>query len=225
MKLVIETSNRQASMVVEKNGQICEFQMENDSRQSSHLLPMVEQNLSSLSIEPKDIDSFYVHIGPGSSTGLRMGVAMAQGWAAVFPKVKFFAVKLEEMALAALNDWNPDCAQAYLLSDAFAGQVFIQSYVKSGNRNRFVLEGDLNLTSLNALENIKTDAAIIEDLGVLKTKQSWPESLQWSDQLFPNAKWTYKAGLVLKESSEIEKIDVRYLKPTSAELRWKAKEK
>lgn len=222
MKLVIETSNRQASMLVESRDGIREIQMNAEQRQSSHLLPLTQQLLSDANCAPNEVEAFYVHTGPGSSTGLRMGVAMAQGWAAVYPEVKFYAVHLEAMAREVLNSWNPDKDQAYLLADAFAGQVFIQSFIKSSTG--FEYDGLLQLKDRNALNDLKDDAAIIEDLGHLKGKQSWSENWVWFDGLFPHAKWVHQAGLKLEEPSDIHKMDVRYLKATSAELKWQERE-
>jgi tRNA A37 threonylcarbamoyladenosine modification protein TsaB len=148
---------------------------------------------------------------------------MAQGWAAVYPSVKFYDIHLEALALEVLNLWNPEKNQAYLLADAFAGQVFIQSFVKT--TSGFEYDGVLQLKDRNALNELNSDAAIVDDLGFLKKKQTWPQSWVWFDGVFPHAKWVYRAGLKTMEASDIHQMDVRYLKATSAELKWQEKEK
>lgn len=222
MKLVLETSNRQASMLLETHQGTYDLQMSEDQRQSSHLLPMVETLLAQQQLKASQIESFYVHTGPGSSTGLRMGVAMAQGWAAVYPKVRFYEVHLEAMALEVLNNWMPDKQHAYLLADAFAGQVFIQSFVKK--TNGFQFEGSLQLKSRSVLEELNPDAAIVDDLGFLKKKQTWPQTWIWYEGVFPHAIWVHRAGSEITTPSDIHNMDVRYLKATSAELKWQEKE-
>lgn len=218
MKIALETSKRRASLSVEKAGEVHFFEMAEDERQSSHLLTMVKSKLESLDIKPSDVESFILHIGPGSSTGLRMGIAMAQGWAAVFPKVIFKGIHLESMALELLNTWKPAKSRAYLLADAFAGQVFVQSFIKDGES--FTFEGELKLIEKGDLESLEKDAAIIDDLGFLKEKIDWPSTYEWSSLDFPNAKWVALGERHHSDADRIEEMDVRYLKVTSAELNW-----
>ena len=54
---------------------------------SQTLLPMVEHLLQGCSLTPADLDLIAVAAGPGSFTGLRIGVATAKGlaWAAQRP--------------------------------------------------------------------------------------------------------------------------------------------
>lgn len=47
---------------------------------SQTLLPMVEHLLQAGSLTPADLDLIAVAAGPGSFTGLRIGVATAKGW-------------------------------------------------------------------------------------------------------------------------------------------------
>lgn len=48
--------------------------------QSRILIPQIETLLKSIRWTPQDIDALYVCVGPGSFTGLRMGISVAKAW-------------------------------------------------------------------------------------------------------------------------------------------------
>src|SRR5437762_2554525 len=49
-------------------------------RRITNALPLVEQSLLDAGVEREQIDSLAIGIGPGSYTGIRSAIAMAQGW-------------------------------------------------------------------------------------------------------------------------------------------------
>jgi hypothetical protein len=66
--------------------------------------------------------------------------------------------------------------------------------------------------------------ATIADLGALKAKETWPESWSWFDGLCPHSK---EVLLVAKSGdylADIQTLDVRYLKKTSAEINWEKRQ-
>lgn len=50
-------------------------------RQAAILVPLIEQGLQALNWDVKDVDAIVVNTGPGSYTGLRVGVSTAKGLA------------------------------------------------------------------------------------------------------------------------------------------------
>lgn len=58
-----------------------EILIENGNTHSENLLPMVEDLLNKFKLTPKDIDLFACTAGPGSFTGVRIGVATVKGLA------------------------------------------------------------------------------------------------------------------------------------------------
>ena len=60
---------------------LAEYTIENGNTHSENLLPMVEELLNKFNLTPKDIDLFACTAGPGSFTGVRIGVATIKGLA------------------------------------------------------------------------------------------------------------------------------------------------
>jgi tRNA threonylcarbamoyladenosine biosynthesis protein TsaB len=78
--LGIDTTAVAASVALVKDGKILsEFYTNVGLQHSRTLMPMIESMLSCCGIAPNQIDRFGVTVGPGSFTGLRIGMATAKG--------------------------------------------------------------------------------------------------------------------------------------------------
>lgn len=85
MKILgIDTSSNASSVaVIEDNKLICEYTVNTKTTHSQKLMPMIENMLSMSEVNIKDIDAIAICIGPGSFTGLRIGMATAKAIAHV----------------------------------------------------------------------------------------------------------------------------------------------
>lgn len=83
MKLLsIESSANPASCAVTEDGRLLgEFFIHTRLTHSETLLPMVQSLLAALKLTPGDIDAYAVSAGPGSFTGVRIGVSAVKGLA------------------------------------------------------------------------------------------------------------------------------------------------
>ncbi len=80
--LAIESSGAVASVAVWEGGETkVEFSLNDGRTHSEKLMPLVQRALSELSLELRAINAVAVSVGPGSFTGLRIGVATANALA------------------------------------------------------------------------------------------------------------------------------------------------
>ena len=80
--LGIESSAGPASAAVVRDGRLLgEFFVNTKQTHSQTLMPMVEALLSNLGLRAGDLDCVAAANGPGSFTGIRIGVAAAKGLA------------------------------------------------------------------------------------------------------------------------------------------------
>ncbi len=78
--LAIETSTKSLSMAIADDEKVlAEYKGDAILRHSHDLIPNIESMLKKLKLELIDIDSFAISIGPGSFTGLRIGVSILKG--------------------------------------------------------------------------------------------------------------------------------------------------
>lgn len=97
--------------------------------QSARLLPMIEEALAKSRLAYKDLSAVATTIGPGSFTGIRVGLAAARGigFAANIPVLGF--TTLEVLYFAAL----PEAGKQKILAviNAGKGEVYYQHYETS----------------------------------------------------------------------------------------------
>jgi tRNA threonylcarbamoyl adenosine modification protein YeaZ len=95
------------------------------------LLPVVDSLFQAAKRDLSEIGAIGVTRGPGSFTGIRIGVATAKGLAYGFD-VPLIAVNTLEAMAAALLDANPDLELAVPVLDARRGELFAAVYHRAG---------------------------------------------------------------------------------------------
>jgi tRNA threonylcarbamoyladenosine biosynthesis protein TsaB len=143
--LAIDTSTSSLTVaVLEKGKAIRELSTYADRNHSIGLLPNIEELLASLALKPKVLQAITVGIGPGSYTGVRIGVTAAKtfAWSLGLPLIAISS--LEAMALGgkryeskAETDTDPDVVRDrttwYIpLMDARRQQAFTAIYESRG---------------------------------------------------------------------------------------------
>ena len=83
MKILAFDSTAKVASVAVTEGEktLAVYSIDNGLTQSELLLPMAEATLNSLRISFSDIDAYAVTVGPGSFTGVRIGVSLVKGLA------------------------------------------------------------------------------------------------------------------------------------------------
>ena len=103
--LAIDTSSMMSSICVLEDGKILgEFNLNQDMTHAKNLLPMTQILLDGLDINLEEIDLFAVGIGPGSFTGLRIGISAVKTLAQVLDKKIIGVSSMEAMAYGVLSD-------------------------------------------------------------------------------------------------------------------------
>ena len=127
--LALESSAKAASCaVLEDGGVLASAWQATGLTHSRTLLPMVEDMLKNSELSIQDIDAVAIAAGPGSFTGLRIGIAAVKGlaWAAEKPCIP--ASTLEAMAWPlAYLEGNIVCAM-----DARRQQIYNAAFLAEG---------------------------------------------------------------------------------------------
>jgi tRNA threonylcarbamoyladenosine biosynthesis protein TsaB len=123
--LAVETSAKVASVAIwEETGLLCEFTTNHKLTHSQQLLPMIDSALKSVSMKLDDIDIFAVAEGPGSFTGLRIGITTVKAFSYTLEKPVITVNTLDALAYNISPDLNNVCS----MLDARNNQVFSGIY-------------------------------------------------------------------------------------------------
>lgn len=121
--LGIETSAKAVSAALSRNGElVAECSQRSGLTHSRTLLPMISDMLKNTETPREAIDAVAVAVGPGSFTGIRIGVSTAKGLCWGLDKPAIGVSTLE--AMAALVSFLPEETVICPVMDARRGQVY-----------------------------------------------------------------------------------------------------
>lgn len=190
---------------------------------SERLMPAIAQMTETIGIQPEELDRIAVAYGPGSYTGLRIGVTIAKTLAWTLKKE---LVGVSSLEIVAQNGryFNGYIAPFF---DARRGQVFAGLYRSSGGRVESVAADQLLLMKdwLPKLERLDEPVLFLSnDLGI------WRETLekyQWAHlgtatQNSPRPAELARLGLEKEPVSDMHHFLPVYLRMAEAEAKWLA---
>ena len=127
--LFIDTSTLYLNIAIIDNNKIVfnhKEQVEKDM--SSKIIPIIDKGFKECSLNIKDIDKIFVVNGPGSFTGIRIGITIA--------KVYAWALNLDIITVSSLEAMSISCDEKtnhIPMLDARRGYVFAGIFDKDSN--------------------------------------------------------------------------------------------
>jgi len=130
MKILgLDTSSKYLSLGIYDNDKIYEYTLETGRKLSALIMPSIDRVLRSLGLEARDMDYFACGLGPGSFTGIRVGLATVKGlsWS-----VKKPTVGVSTLDILALNAQNHP---GYIIPviDAKRNLIYASIYTMQGH--------------------------------------------------------------------------------------------
>lgn len=155
--LSIETTGPISSVALYRDGIVTEIRNEDQYSHLKQLMPMVNYLLKEEKTDPIQIDAIAVSQGPGSFTGIRIGMVSAKGLAQVWNKP---IVEVPTLASFAFRDYSWEDGKRLLycpVLDAKMHQVYAAAYEKN-NRAPIVRGGAYDMRDfLDALRGAAED--------------------------------------------------------------------
>ena len=175
MILALNTAFMTANIgLILNNGERVESTIDAKSKHSENVLKTVDELLNKCNEKIQNVDEIAVVVGPGSFTGIRIGVALAKGFGSVNDNLKLLPISsLELMAYIYLQKHSNDFVCVLnALSNLFFVCEFDSNGIKLSNermidreeldkikKKKVCLTGDLNLENADYVE-ITTDALL-----------------------------------------------------------------
>ena len=186
------------------------------------------------------LDVFAVSAGPGSFTGLRVGLTAAKGWAEVYRKPVVGVSSLDAVAFQALSSGSTVLVPAL---DARRGQIYFGVYrTGSGGprARRRGIRGHARRVCREAwyagvqwrrdggngaaFTIVTPDASVVEVVSRLISRNFPPASLRLeivSGVLAPSIGRIAHARALRGDVSDALTLDANYVRRTDAEMSWK----
>lgn len=128
--LALDTSSPAGSVAVLRDQKVIgEISTWTDETYSSRMFRHLEFLLRELSLDLKEFDLFAVTAGPGSFTGVRVGLTAAKGWAEAYQKP---VVGVSALHAVAVQFHSANSLLVPVL-DARRGQIYFGFYQRDGN--------------------------------------------------------------------------------------------
>lgn len=181
---------------------------------SAQLIPQLSAMLSRHNLDKTALDAFAVASGPGSFTGLRVGLSAVKALAEVLQKPVAAVSTLEAVAWRAETN-----GRLIALLDAGRGQAYIGDYVTEGESRRRVHERLMTMSELAALAPSETAPFFTPDEAVAQALRSGGQAVTLVVQ--PLADLIARIGwhkLMAGETVSAEALDANYLRRSDAEI-------
>ena len=141
--LLVDTSGPVCGVAIAADGDLVyEAFMKNKMTHSQKVMPMVEDALMRSDLGLSDLDAFAAVVGPGSFTGVRIGVATVKGLAEACGKPCIAVDALEALAENGRYFEGIVCP----ILDARAGQVYGAAFRPGDRVERLAMDEALKLT-------------------------------------------------------------------------------
>lgn len=231
--LAIDTSGPNCSVaIIDDNKVVADFTINNGTTHSQNLVPMVEQVQKFTNIELSNIDAFACSIGPGSFTGLRIGIATIKGFAMSLNKPVLSVPTLLALAYNVCNfdgvicsiiDARNDNVYAGIYRSSEEGIELVDDYVSDNIEilidklkdfdDNIIFVGDgVETYKYLLLENLKSDSKEISfAMSHLNCQYALSVARAAKDMAFKNEYNDYNSlsPLYLKKSQAERELDAK----------------
>jgi tRNA threonylcarbamoyladenosine biosynthesis protein TsaB len=224
--LALDTATRSCSVAVVVDGKpASEMSAVSKRTHSVHLMTMIREVLALADLDLKDIEAVAVTVGPGSFTGLRIGISTAKGLAFAAGKPCIGVSSLEALAVECLP-W-PD--RICVLMDARKGDVYTAVFQESDGRLDRIGEERV-VAPETLLRTISSPHLFVGDAVPLYEKQIRTivaENARWAprSRLYPKAScvaWLAADRLASAVVDGVDHLVPRYIRQSDAELSIRA---
>jgi tRNA threonylcarbamoyladenosine biosynthesis protein TsaB len=180
----------------------------------------------------RDIELYAVANGPGSFTGIRVGLAAAQAWAKAFDRPVRGVSVLEAM----VDEARPETDLAIPILDARRGEFYLGSFRRGGGQsgNGFLPEGDGQVLKPQALapflEECLCSGATLTclvracDALAQNLRHGLPKSLRWAEVPATLLHSIARLGLEAYRAGRLHSfavLDACYIRRSDAEMNWR----
>ncbi|MBI4378663.1 MAG: tRNA (adenosine(37)-N6)-threonylcarbamoyltransferase complex dimerization subunit type 1 TsaB [Nitrospinae bacterium] len=236
--LGIDTSTYHGSIaIVENERLLSEFSIPFINSYSKRLISIIDDLLKKCEVNFKDIDGYAIAIGPGSFTGLRIGVSTCKGFSLATGRPVIPVGTLDAMVecISVKGDTLTDSLnslQVCTLIDAKKGEVFASLYKKIDGKIKKITE-DMAINPERLCQEINEPTIFFGD-GVKSYGDLIKKRLKGLAYFYSDIpKNSLAASIAFMGAKKLERGDVpdtaslkpKYIRRSEAEIKWEERQK
>jgi tRNA threonylcarbamoyladenosine biosynthesis protein TsaB len=214
--LIIETSSRVGQVALAEGDRVCGVRRLDEARRHARdLVPMIVELMAERDWKPKEVDAVIVGLGPGSYTGLRVGIMSAKTFAYA-TGVKAIGVPT---FLAIARQTPAGIASVDVIADAQQGKVYSQSFRRDAGETMRE-SATLQIVSVSDWGTARDSSVPVTGPGLGIYQKTLSAACLAPDLWDPQPATLSAVGFErfrLGESNDIWAIEPIYLRPSSAE--------
>ncbi|MET3576875.1 tRNA (adenosine(37)-N6)-threonylcarbamoyltransferase complex dimerization subunit type 1 TsaB [Bhargavaea ullalensis] len=224
--LGLDTSNLPLSAAIVRDGKLlAELNSAVGLNHSEGAMPAVEELFQRAGLQPADLDAVAVSEGPGSYTGVRIGVTIAKTLAWTLGKP---LTGVSSLQVLAANVFAPGVMICPLI-DARRGNVFAGLYQRSGTGKLEALEEDRHQPFSDLLERLMEERGQVIFLGP-GADVHWEAAREalgnravraHAVQDVPRASLLIEEAQDLPPAGDLHRFTPEYRRVTEAEANWR----
>ncbi len=226
--LAIETSARAGSIAIVAGGRVlAERAFESGLQHAAQIIPIIDELCRAQGWGPRDVEELYVSAGPGSFTGLRIGITLAKTMA-LATGVKLVAVPTVRVLV---ENAPAEARHVVLVLDAKRDQIFTARFERDSSSNDGWIEREpAKLDSLTAMLERSPRPVHLLGEGIPYHEKFIPKDR--SDVIVTPAElWRPRANVVARignamarrgEFADLDKLTPIYIRRPEAEEKWDA---
>ena len=221
--LAMESTAKAASVALVRDGMLVAQSMQcSGLTHSRTLLPMAEDLLKNAGVKLSEVDRFAVAHGPGSFTGVRIGVATVKGlaWAAEKPAVGVSTLEAMAWHGAADGEGSLICCAM----DARRNQVYNALFeIRDGAPVRLTDDRAISLEDLLSELNADGRTPFLVGDGALLCKASLISAVLAPENLRMQSAWGVAMAAMDKPDASADALQPVYLRLSQAERERQAR--
>ena len=233
LTLALDTTSPDGSLVLLRDHELQgEVRADGTSNYSVALFEMADRLLATARVSLSHVELFAAATGPGSFTGIRVGLAAAQAWAKAFDRPVRGISVLEAMVAAA----DSRATVAVPLLDARRSEFYLGVFRRESddetNESRFSLGGEGLVLGASAIATVaekiaqegggKTEFIVREnDPAALELSKQLPGWISWKIVSKYHAEWIARMALRAARQGRLQRadeLDAWYIRRSDAEI-------
>jgi tRNA threonylcarbamoyladenosine biosynthesis protein TsaB len=223
--LILETSGRIGQVALAQGENLLGSRCLDEARRHARdLVPAIADLLAAAGWQPRDVQGVIVSHGPGSYTGLRVGIMSAKTFAYATGCKLLVVPTFAAIALQA----PPEAQSVDVLADAQQDKIYVQRFTRPASGVAWITESPLSIQKFADWLAQGPDHTWVSGPGLHRYRARLPEGIlvvdaeQW-DPRPESLLWLGLARYRAGEQDDVWTLEPLYLRASSAEEKWQAR--